>query len=173
VRKPEDKSAKAKKEKFFIDFFGEKPEWETVFCKSRASTTLSKVTLSKTTAGAAGNLLPGDCHYKPWSLARLFLRPKASMRVSQASAFAGDEESASGEWYNYDNPNDVNNYCAADGVGGSVGGDGGDGRLHFEFLSLFCHYGDGRSQFEFFVVVLPLSLVLMSCLHTSEGWWRG
>jgi hypothetical protein len=96
-----------KKERFLLDFFGEEFDASTAFAKSRAATTLAKATLTK---GASENMLPEDTHFDLSRLQRLFTMPKVKVGFSRAAAEVSN--SMGQAWYDYNNPNDVQNYCA-------------------------------------------------------------
>ncbi|EGD76028.1 hypothetical protein PTSG_11637 [Salpingoeca rosetta] len=132
-KKGDDKasqSKKKKKEKFFIDFDGEAPDWTACFATSRAATTLAKSTLSRKPEEF---LLPVDVQYKLESLTKLFTNP--AMRIVRKSDDASDDYSGGdAQWYDYNNPNDANNFCGfGDGAafaeheddGADFGGDDG------------------------------------------------
>eukprot|EP00043_Microstomoeca_roanoka_P013764 m.135289 g.135289 ORF g.135289 m.135289 type:complete len:723 (+) comp15844_c5_seq2:106-2274(+) len=113
-KKADPVQGRKKKEKFFIDFESEAPSWEECFATSRAATTLAKSTLTRKPEEF---LLPVDVQYKFESLTRLFTKP--SMRiVRKADDSSEDFAVPDGQWYDYNNPNDANNYCgpSADGA---------------------------------------------------------
>ncbi|XP_038070775.1 condensin complex subunit 2-like isoform X2 [Patiria miniata] len=68
----EDKKAKAKKPVFRIDY-DKDVDFDKYFSESKAATTLSKATLDKYSKNVT--TLPGDLHYNPDSLFKLFLKP--------------------------------------------------------------------------------------------------
>eukprot|EP00052_Salpingoeca_macrocollata_P017771 m.145392 g.145392 ORF g.145392 m.145392 type:complete len:712 (+) comp20494_c0_seq1:37-2172(+) len=106
--KAEEEQKPRKKDRFFIDLSQTPLDPKEIFATSRASTTLAKSTLDK----ANDNLLPDDVHYKVKELTHLFLRPSCSARpMVRSTGTDFDQEVAP---YNYNNPNDQQNYCADD-----------------------------------------------------------
>eukprot|EP00051_Salpingoeca_urceolata_P005019 m.69652 g.69652 ORF g.69652 m.69652 type:complete len:697 (-) comp14006_c0_seq1:222-2312(-) len=111
---------KKKKERFTVDFTAE-VDWAAAFANSRAATTLSKATIARS---AENTLLPEDIHYKVADLRRLFTKPQWTAKaLSVDAADEGPDEVAHGgagvdTFYNYDNANDVQNYCPDMGAGG-------------------------------------------------------
>eukprot|EP00056_Hartaetosiga_gracilis_P010760 m.160293 g.160293 ORF g.160293 m.160293 type:complete len:759 (+) comp13383_c3_seq3:81-2357(+) len=104
---------KNKKEKFLIDFEEAEMDWEHLFATSRAATILSKTTLKKS---GDEYLLPFDAEYSIQSLTSLFTRPH--LKVSSKKSSSSDYVVVGDVWYDYDNPNDANNFCPAQGVEG-------------------------------------------------------
>eukprot|EP00911_Craspedida_sp_UC1_P002897 UC1_evm1s2114 len=119
-----------KKDRFLIDFHAETPDWTAVLGNSRAATTLAASTLDRAAANADANLLPEDLRYSLRDLTRLFSKPawRARVAVRAAQACGGDnglDVAPEGDaWYDYDNPNDANNYCAPMDDGGDMMMDG-------------------------------------------------
>ncbi|EDQ86567.1 uncharacterized protein MONBRDRAFT_28164 [Monosiga brevicollis MX1] len=110
--------ATKKKERFYIDFTEEEPNWKTAFAKGKASTMLSATTLKKKTEDEL--LLPEDKHFKLDFFQRLFGKPNTLVKPVAAASAACLADAAGGDnWYDYNNPNDMNNFCGA-------GVDGGD-----------------------------------------------
>ena len=118
--------------------------------QSKNGWTLSKATLSKQSNGAL--TLPPDAHYEVGNLSRFSLRPKFTVRARRdrhggAGGFGGGSfgddwgvdggdsdddgdfgdfgfEADDGGWYNYDNPNDNENFTAGAAGGSLWGADG-------------------------------------------------
>ncbi|XP_071947750.1 condensin complex subunit 2-like isoform X2 [Antedon mediterranea] len=102
-----DDNAKVKKPAFVLDYDKE-IDFKKSFSKSKAATTLSKVTLEKNSK--TSTTLPNDLHYDPDNLFKLFLKPSFMVK-RQARESNGVDDGIEG--YNYNNENDRANFCPA------------------------------------------------------------
>ncbi|XP_022097671.1 condensin complex subunit 2-like [Acanthaster planci] len=106
----DDKKAKTKKPVFRIDY-EEDVNFDKYFSESKAATTLSKATLDKYSKSVT--TLPGDLHYNPDSLFKLFLKPNFVVRRQVSNNDSMDDGIGS---YDYNNANDCANFCPDTGV---------------------------------------------------------
>ena len=82
------------------------------FIKSRAKTTLADETLRSNRT--SDNTLPLDIHYLESSLRKLSMMPLWRGKIAVAEKIVSSGESTDKDWYNYDNPHDLSNYCPND-----------------------------------------------------------
>ncbi|XP_077992880.1 condensin complex subunit 2-like [Glandiceps talaboti] len=127
---------KKRKEKpaFRVDY-EEDINFDKLFTKTKASTTLTKATVEKWNENAT--TLPPDLHYNPDNLFKLFLKPKLMVKRQVESEDKGLDDGIDN--YNYENANDCNNFCpgveddddddAGSGISGMDFSTGGGGEL--------------------------------------------
>ncbi|XP_078312150.1 condensin complex subunit 2-like [Crassostrea virginica] len=102
-----DKTQKNKKALIDIDYDEVKEEKDFAkFFKPSKSLTLTKSTLSK--YSKVKNTLPKDLHYDADKLFRLFCKGQVMIKRQDTTSADIDEEI---ENYNYENPNDKENFC--------------------------------------------------------------
>uniref|UniRef100_A0ACB8EYV0 Uncharacterized protein n=2 Tax=Sphaerodactylus townsendi TaxID=933632 RepID=A0ACB8EYV0_9SAUR len=90
--------------------FDEEIEFQLHFRETRAATTLAQATLES--QNKKGNTLPTDFHYDPDNLTRLFLKPANRLWKKPLKGNSPSHDDEVGE-YDYNNPNDVSNFCPA------------------------------------------------------------
>ncbi|XP_072258964.1 condensin complex subunit 2 [Pyxicephalus adspersus] len=105
-----DKQKVKKAKKMFELNFEDDINFETYFCKTRASTTLAKSTLENQNKKAT--TLPADFYYDPDNIAKMSLRPADRVKRMAPGNSISAQEDEIGE-YNYNNPNDTSNFCPA------------------------------------------------------------
>ncbi|KAK3096126.1 hypothetical protein FSP39_023492 [Pinctada imbricata] len=129
-----DKSQKAKKPVFKIDYDAEKEF--TNYLKPSKATTLTTATLTKYSKDK--NTLPKDLHYDADKLFRLFCKSKLMIKRQDTSSSNIVDDDI--ENYDYENTNDRENFCPKEGVEMDNDDDGGD----FDFN--FTQAGENCSQ---------------------------
>ena len=78
------------------------------FIKSRAKTTLANETIRSNRTSE--NILPLDIHYLESNLRKLSMMPLWRGKLAEDKIVSSGEASNK-EWYDYNNPHDVSNYC--------------------------------------------------------------
>ncbi|KAG9488852.1 hypothetical protein GDO78_005053 [Eleutherodactylus coqui] len=104
-----DKQKVRKVKKVFVLDFEEDLDFTALFCKTRAATTLAKITLEN--QNKKSTTLPADFHYDPDNIAKLNLRPADRIKKMTPRNAISEQEDI-GE-YDYNNPNDTSNFCPA------------------------------------------------------------
>ena len=79
------------------------------FIKSRAKTTLADETIRSNRT--SDNTLPLDIHYLESSLRKLSMMPLWRGKIAVTEKIVSSGEATDKDWYNYDNPHDLSNYC--------------------------------------------------------------
>ncbi|XP_060106976.1 condensin complex subunit 2 isoform X2 [Heteronotia binoei] len=90
--------------------FDEEIKFELHFCETRVATTLALATLES--QNKKFNTLPKDFHYDPSNLTCLFLKPACKLWKMPLKAKSPSHDDEVGE-YDYNNPNDISNFCPA------------------------------------------------------------
>nr|XP_056716457.1 condensin complex subunit 2 [Euleptes europaea] len=90
--------------------FDEEIEFQLHFCETKAATTLAQATLESQNKKC--NTLPTDFHYDPNNLTCLFLKPTNRLWKMPLEANSPNRDDEVGE-YDYNNPNDISNFCPA------------------------------------------------------------
>ncbi|XP_077161678.1 condensin complex subunit 2 isoform X1 [Paroedura picta] len=90
--------------------FDEEIEFAIHFRETRAATTLAPATLESQNKKC--NTLPKDFRYDPDNLTCLFLKPAARLWKMPLKANSPSHDDEIGE-YDYNNPNDISNFCPA------------------------------------------------------------
>ena len=105
---------KERKKKTVVSHTFDTPEDDLFkhFIKSRAKTTLADETLRSNRA--SNNTLPLDIHYLESSLRKLSMMPLWRGKIAVTEKIVSSGESTDKDWYNYDNPHDLSNYCPND-----------------------------------------------------------
>uniref|UniRef100_A0A6J0SLG3 Condensin complex subunit 2 n=1 Tax=Pogona vitticeps TaxID=103695 RepID=A0A6J0SLG3_9SAUR len=107
---PEKVSRRKAAKKAFELHFEEEVDFDPYFRKTRAATTLSKSTLEG--QNKKSNTLPADFRYDPDNLTRLFLKPAHRLLKAPLQNSSPSRDDEVGE-YDYNNPNDISNFCPA------------------------------------------------------------
>ncbi|KAJ7305248.1 hypothetical protein JRQ81_011161 [Phrynocephalus forsythii] len=121
-----EKASRRKAAKVFELNFDEEIDFDSLFRKTRAATTLSKSTLES--QNKKSTTLPPDFHYDPDNLTRLFLKPGHRLLKAPLQSGSPRLEDEVGE-YDYNNPNDTSNFCP--GLEAADSSDDDDGPLGF------------------------------------------
>ncbi|XP_075457990.1 condensin complex subunit 2 [Ascaphus truei] len=123
-----DQQKVRKAKKVFELNFDDDINFEVHFRKTRAATTLSKLTLES--QNKKSTTLPADFHYDTDNIVRLSLRPANRISKMDSQGSVSEHEDGIGE-YDYNNPNDTSNFCPSlqvadsdDDAGDFMGPDG-------------------------------------------------
>ncbi|XP_035201124.1 condensin complex subunit 2 [Oxyura jamaicensis] len=106
----EQQNKKKNAKKGFEVNFDEDIDFESYFCKTKATLTLNKSILESQNMKAT--TLPADFNYNPNNIVQLFLKPLVKLCRLPEPSSSLDHEDEIGE-YDYNNPNDTSNFCPA------------------------------------------------------------
>ena len=125
-----EKRERAKKTAIMQTFDIPKDDLFKNFIKSRAKITLAQETIRSNQS--SNNLLPVDINYLESNIRKLSMMPLWRGNLKVTEKIEGSQEGSDNkEWYNYDNPNDISNYCPNDAADHSDDDDVGAGEISF------------------------------------------